>query len=170
LTIISKYGTKTAWNCIRSIYRQSGLIGFYKGITASYFGISETIIHFVIYEFIKAKLKEMQIRRLRNQSEQTNNLYFFQYMAAGAISKSFASILAYPHEVVRTRLREEGDKYRGFTQTLILVWREEGFTKGLYRGLATQLIRQIPNTAIMMATYEVIVYCMKSFQASQSTL
>jgi solute carrier family 25 protein 33/36 len=97
LTIISKYGTKTAWNCIRSIYRQSGLIGFYKGITASYFGISETIIHFVIYEFIKAKLKEMQIRRLRNQSEQTNNLYFFQYMAAGAISKSFASILAYPH-------------------------------------------------------------------------
>jgi solute carrier family 25 protein 33/36 len=45
--------------------------------------------------------------------------------------------------VVRTRLREEGDKYRGFTQTLILVWREEGFTKGLYRGLATQLIRKL---------------------------
>jgi solute carrier family 25 protein 33/36 len=30
--------------------------------------------------------------------------------------------------------------------------------KGLYRGLGTQLIRQIPNTAIIMATYEAVVY------------
>lgn len=27
-----------------------------------------------------------------------------------------------------------------------------------FRGLATQLVRQIPNTAIMMATYEAVVY------------
>lgn len=26
------------------------------------------------------------------------------------------------------------------------------------RGLGTQLVRQIPNTAIMMATYEAVVY------------
>lgn len=139
----SKYGTQSAWNCIRTIYRQSGFSGFYKGITASYFGISETIIHFVIYEFLKTKLKEIHIRRVHNQSEQTNFLYFFQYMAAGAISKSFAAILAYPHEVARTRLREEGNKYRNFSQTLYLVWREEGVKKGLYRGLATQLLRKL---------------------------
>ncbi|CAG2106696.1 unnamed protein product [Medioppia subpectinata] len=130
---------------------------------------SETIIHFVIYEFIKSKLAEMQVRR-HHQSERTTGLYFVQYMTAGAISKSFASILAYPHEVARTRLREEGQKYRNFTQTLYLVWREEGVKNGLYRGLVTQLIRQIPNTAIMMATYEVIVYCMKSLQTSHSAL
>ena len=56
-------------------------------------------------------------------------------------------------EVARTRMREAGSKYRSFFQTLILVGREEG-RRGLYRGLATQLIRQIPNTAIMMAVYE----------------
>lgn len=42
--------------CVANIYTQSGLRGFYKGITASYFGISETVIHFVIYEALKAKL------------------------------------------------------------------------------------------------------------------
>lgn len=46
----------TVGDCIRRIYRQSGLLGFYKGISASYFGISETVIHFVIYEALKAKL------------------------------------------------------------------------------------------------------------------
>lgn len=31
-------------------------MGFYKGITASYVGISETVIHFVIYEALKSKI------------------------------------------------------------------------------------------------------------------
>ena len=59
-------------------------------------------------------------------------------------------------EVVRTRLREEGSRYRSFFQTLILVGKEEG-ARGLYRGLPTQLVRQIPNTAVMMGTYELVV-------------
>lgn len=46
----------TVRECIRKIYKTSGIIGFYKGITASYVGISETVIHFVIYEAIKAKI------------------------------------------------------------------------------------------------------------------
>lgn len=59
-------------------------------------------------------------------------------------------------EVARTRLREEGTKYRSFWQTLFLVFREDGLS-GVYRGLVTQLVRQIPNTAVMMTTYEVVV-------------
>ena len=63
-------------------------------------------------------------------------------------------------------MREQGSKYRSFWQTLGVVAREEG-RRGLYRGLTTQLIRQIPNTAIMMATYELTVYLMtKHFAAS----
>ena len=65
-------------------------------------------------------------------------------------------------EVARTRLREEGKKYRSFWQTLAVVAREEG-RPGLYRGLVTQLIRQIPNTAIMMSTYELTVYTMTKY-------
>ena len=67
----------------------------------------------------------------------------------------------YVSEVVRTRLRQEGDKYRSFVQTVRLVAREEG-ARALYGGLATQLVRQIPNTAIMMATYELVVYLCSS--------
>lgn len=65
-------------------------------------------------------------------------------------------------EVARTRLREEGNKYRRFWQTLAVVFHDEGY-RGLYRGLTTQLIRQIPNTAIMMATYETVVYLLTSY-------
>ncbi len=60
-------------------------------------------------------------------------------------------------------MREEGVKYKSFWQTLLTVAREEG-RPGLYRGLVTQLIRQIPNTAVMMATYELTVYLMTRYK------
>lgn len=46
----------TVRQCIERVYAQGGVAAFYKGITASYFGICETMVHFVIYEFIKSKL------------------------------------------------------------------------------------------------------------------
>lgn len=60
-------------------------------------------------------------------------------------------------EVIRTRLREEGSKYKYFFQTARLVAVEEGYA-AFYRGLVPQLIRQIPNTAIVLSTYELIVH------------
>lgn len=60
-------------------------------------------------------------------------------------------------EVIRTRLREEGSKYKYFFQTGRLIAVEEGYA-AFYRGLIPQLIRQIPNTAIVLSTYELIVY------------
>jgi hypothetical protein len=64
-------------------------------------------------------------------------------------------------EVARTRLREEGSKYRHFWQTLQLVAQEEGW-RGLYRGLGT------PNTAIMMSTYEATVYLLSKYLPSSN--
>ncbi|KQS69956.1 mitochondrial carrier protein Rim2 isoform X2 [Drosophila erecta] len=144
----------TVRQCIERVYAQGGVAAFYKGITASYFGICETMVHFVIYEFIKSKLLEQRNQR---HTDTKGSRDFLEFMMAGAVSKTIASCIAYPHEVARTRLREEGNKYNSFWQTLHTVWKEEG-RPGLYRGLATQLVRQIPNTAIMMATYEAVVY------------
>lgn len=134
------------------IFREKGLIGFYKGISASYFGIIETAIYFSIYE---------QLKSLTNQEFNDSQSFskFFSYFGSAGFSKSLASCLCYPHEVARTRLREEGNKYIGFFQTLQTVVKEEG-PRGLYRGMGTHLMRQIPNSMIVMITYELIVNCM----------
>lgn len=141
------------WRCAKYVYQTEGVRGFYRGVTASYAGLSETMIHFVIYE----KIKQVISTQNYSTSSDRRPWDFVCFMGAAATSKSIASTLAYPHEVARTRLRQEGNKYRTFIQTLITVFKEEGH-RGLYGGLGTHLVRQIPNTAIIMATYEFVVY------------
>ncbi|XP_047671483.1 solute carrier family 25 member 36-A [Tachysurus fulvidraco] len=149
----------SAFECVRRVYKADGLRGFYRGMSASYAGISETVIHFVIYESIKRKLLESKASaNMDDEDESVKDASdFVGMMLAAATSKTCATSIAYPHEVIRTRLREEGSKYRSFFQTLSMVVREEGY-RALYRGLTTHLVRQIPNTAIMMCTYELVVY------------
>lgn len=152
-----KGNSLTAGDCIRRIYSQDGLRGFYKGLTASYFGITETVIHFVIYEAIKSKLTEIRVKHDVDRDKNRRVMDFVGFMAAAATSKTIATCIAYPHEVARTRMREEGTRYTKFWETLKIVAREEG-ARGLYRGLTTQLIKHIPNTAIVMSTYEAVIY------------
>ncbi|XP_012672072.1 solute carrier family 25 member 36-A [Clupea harengus] len=149
----------SAFECVRRVYQADGVRGFYRGMSASYAGISETVIHFVIYESIKRKLLEAKAQANMDEEEEAvrDASDFVGMMLAAATSKTCATSVAYPHEVIRTRLREEGSKYRSFFQTLGVVIREEGY-RALYRGLTTHLVRQIPNTAIMMSTYELVVY------------
>lgn len=178
----------SALECVRRVYQLDGLRGFYRGMSASYAGISETVIHFVIYESIKRRLLEAKMTQNMDEEEEVPKVAsdFVGMMLAAATSKTCATTIAYPHgqfgssfdrsstsfssfvltisllafkftEVIRTRLREEGTKYKSFFQTLRTVPREEGYA-ALYRGLTTHLVRQIPNTAIMMCTYELVVY------------
>ena len=58
----------TTKQCIKQIYQKYGVMGFYKGLTASYFGVIETAIHFVIYEAIKAKIIENRSKKLKQSS------------------------------------------------------------------------------------------------------
>ena len=64
-------------------------------MTASYWGISETVIHFVIYEYLKSQLAAYQNKH-KDSSEKT--FYDFAgFMLCGACSKTCATVIAYPH-------------------------------------------------------------------------
>jgi hypothetical protein len=58
-------------------------------------GISETVVHFVLYEGVKARL--VAARAGGPGSDQRSPRDFLEFMAAGAFSKTVASCIAYPH-------------------------------------------------------------------------
>jgi len=133
---------------IKETLRNEGIAGFYRGLSASYMGASETIVYFVIYE----RLKQVM-------SAHDGDLHPQHYACGAFCAKTVATISFYPHEVVRTRLRQDCSRsreYRGFFQTLNKVWIEEGIV-GLYGGMGAHMMRQVPNTVIMFLLYESIV-------------
>ena len=86
------------FRCAQEIYRQNGLRGFYKGVTASYYGLAETVIHLVTYEEIKLQLREMRVGIGEDSATEIGYLQqFLEYMGAGAVSKTIATCVAYPH-------------------------------------------------------------------------
>ena len=137
---------------ISSIYREEGPLGFWKGLSASYVGCFEGGIQWIVYEKIKAMLSVDKDHQTRTPSPA-------EYFLAAALSKTAAICATYPHEVVRTRLREQAAfgsfKYNGFVGTLKTIAKEEG-RKGLYGGMGIHLLRSVPNAAVMFVTFEIV--------------
>ena len=83
---------------IRRIYAEGGVRGFWKGLTASWWGITETMIHFVIYEYLKKCLaRRQELDRGLRKSEERTAMDFVGFMMCGATSKTCATCVAYPH-------------------------------------------------------------------------
>ena len=76
-----------------------------------------------------------------------------------AAAKLVAAVLTYPHEVLRTRMREQRSavpKYETLLQSFRLIAREEGL-RGLYGGLGVHMVRTVPNAAILLMVVERVV-------------
>lgn len=138
---------------IKQIFREEGIRGFYKGLTASYLGVTEGTIQWVLYE---------RLKRLTASVEGSGGIaqYWFSIIGSAGVAKCVASLITYPHEVLRTRLRQPVvngvSKYTGLSQTLRLVIKEEG-ARSLYGGLSAHLMRVVPNAAVMFWIYESVI-------------
>jgi solute carrier family 25 protein 33/36 len=151
--------------CVQSIMREEGPMGFFKGLSASYIGCVEGAIQWIVYEKLK--------RRLVHHDTDSNKFRGVELFCSAAASKFVAICASYPHEVVRTRLREQAAngvfRYKGFVPTLVKIGQEEGI-RGLYGGLGMHLLRSVPNAAIMFLTYELTTSYFRRLEAKELLL
>lgn len=75
-------------------------------------------------------------------------------------AKLIAAVATYPHEVIRTRLRQAPEngirKYTGLIQSGRLIYQQEGMA-ALYGGMTAHLMRVVPNAAFLFLSYELII-------------
>ena len=116
---------------IKTIMKEEGIGGFYRGLPASYWGCTEGAIQFLLYERIKGRFVYLEnVKREMMGLPQSDKLPKMTYFFSAAFAKGVASILTYPHEVARTRLREQARsgvfKYNGMWNTIGIIAKEEG--------------------------------------------
>ncbi len=138
------------------IVRKEGIKGLYRGLSASYLGVSESTLHWMLYEQMKISLRTREAELVSSGREPTiwdQTVRWGGKLGAAGSAKFFAAIITYPHEVVRTRLRQapfqDGRlKYTGLVQCFSTIWKEEGIAS-LYGGLTPHMLRVVPSAAIM---------------------
>ena len=71
--------------------REEGVRGFYKGLSASYLGVTETTIQWVLYEQLK--------RAAAAEGKKGGYQEWFGMLGSAGTAKFVASLITYPHEV-----------------------------------------------------------------------
>ncbi|UJR14062.1 hypothetical protein I4U23_001059 [Adineta vaga] len=158
---------RNAFHAAQKIYRTEGLFALYRGLIPSMLGLVHVGIQFPLYEYLKKKCaiySSSSSSSSSNHHSSTGSL-----ILASSVSKFVASCIAYPHEIVRSRLQDAGHarslqqqsstpttkfrEYKNVRDAIQTIARDEGI-RGFYRGLSATLIRTVPAAVLTLSTYE----------------
>jgi len=146
----------STFHAFRKIVREEGPRALFKGLVPQLFGIVHVAVQFPLYEHIKHFFA-------RRGPHERHHLTPLELITAACVSKVCASVVAYPHEVLRSRFQYQHDadpnRYRGVVDALKRIFKEEGM-RGFYKGMGANLLRVVPSCAITFTSYEMLLRTM----------
>lgn len=138
-------------NIVRFIARNEGYHAFYRGLGPSIWLVMNGAIQFTLYERFKDLLRPVDA--VDGPTSAVHSLI------ASTASKLVASVTTYPLQVVRTRMQERSAQKRGYTtipKAALKLFHIDG-VRGFYRGIAANIVRVLPATAVTFVTYEQVL-------------
>ncbi|CAI9297614.1 unnamed protein product [Lactuca saligna] len=139
-------------HALRTIIRDEGFVGLYKGLGATLLGVGPSIaISFSVYEMLRSNWK----------SQRPEDSTVMVSLACGSLSGIASSTATFPLDLVRRRKQLEGVGGRarvyntGLLGTFGHIIRTEGF-RGLYRGILPEYYKVVPGVGIVFMTYETL--------------
>eukprot|EP00249_Psilotum_nudum_P017707 c26451_g1_i4 orf=314-1342(-) len=128
-----------------SIMKQEGTFGLYRGIGAMGLGAGPAhAVYFAVYEFCKEKF-----------GGNMDGHHPLAHGIAGVLATVASDAVFTPMDVVKQRLQLRSSPYRGVTDCIEKVLREEGFG-AFYASYRTTVVMNAPFTAVHFSTYEAV--------------
>jgi len=135
-------------DCIRSLVRNNGILGLYKGFSGTLMFRSFVSLYFAAYEQSMRLLTPMQmITPVKN-------------FMAGGLAATTLWLVAYPTDVIKNKLMAQPDTkpllYNGVIDCIKKIYLKEGM-KGFYRGFAPCIIRSFPANGAAFLSFEFVM-------------
>lgn len=133
---------------------KEGPSAFYKGTLAPLFGVG-FCVSLQFYGFLEAK------RQILSRNPLQPDLSLPQFYCAGAFAGIVNTPITCPVEQVRILLQTQPSGvnalYKGPSDAVRKVFRQDGFFKGLNRGFGVTLIREAQAYGVWFLTYEYLI-------------
>jgi solute carrier family 25 carnitine/acylcarnitine transporter 20/29 len=136
---------KSALDCFKQTLKAEGPFGLYKGVTSPMFG--------------SAALYAVCFGSFGIGKKIFGNSTPFELFNAGCFSGIFSTTVMTPMELVKVKLqlqfKSDVKQYSGALDCAKQIYKEMGI-KGIYKGTASTLMRDVPGSGVYFAAYEII--------------
>ena len=115
---------KNALDCTMQTLRNEGIRGLYRGLSASYLGVTESTLQWVLYEQMKLGLARREQRLLASGREPgvwDQTVSWTGKLCAAGSAKFVAALVTYPHEVCPYPTRPPPFEKRSLPQLALLL-------------------------------------------------
>eukprot|EP00539_Tryblionella_compressa_P001329 CAMPEP_0178744988 /NCGR_PEP_ID=MMETSP0744-20121128/7062_1 /TAXON_ID=913974 /ORGANISM="Nitzschia punctata, Strain CCMP561" /LENGTH=304 /DNA_ID=CAMNT_0020398155 /DNA_START=188 /DNA_END=1102 /DNA_ORIENTATION=- len=172
-----------AWHCLQHTVENNGIRGLYKGISSPLLGsMAENAVLFWMYAhckrwiaFASGGVDPIVASKTADQDDD-DNMSLLQLSLAGAGAGFGAAFVLTPVELVKCRLQVQNSlssgfrAYRGPMDVIVQTVKTEGIARGLYRGHASTLLREIPGNFVWYGTYEGVCKMMTPVDGTKADL
>lgn len=134
----------------RDIYREEGLLGFWRGnVPALLMVMPYTAIQFTVLHKLKSFVSGS------SKSEDHLNISLYLSYISGSLAGCAATVGSYPFDLLRTVLASQGEPkvYPNMRSAFTDIVNTRGI-RGLYAGLTPTLVEIIPYAGLQFGTYD----------------
>jgi solute carrier family 25 protein 43 len=159
LTVAHADKRKSKYNgmidCFRVVYREEGILAFYKGMSTSIIGVIPFAGGtFMAYEFLDRVWREYKKGKPLNPLENFIN---------GCLAAAFAQTFSFPFDTIRKKMQAQSHtvtddmkpdvEFTGMIDAFVKTVKKNGVL-GLWRGTTANLAKVAPYAGIMFAAFE----------------
>ncbi|CAL4889047.1 unnamed protein product [Urochloa decumbens] len=138
---------KGIMDCVKTIYRQNGMKGLYRGMAPSLYGIFPySGLKFYFYEKMKSHVPEEHRKDI------------IAKLGCGSVAGLLGQTITYPLDVVRRQMQVQAFSSssvvgRGTFESLVMIVKQQGWRQ-LFSGLSINYLKVVPSVAIGFTVYD----------------
>ncbi len=129
------------------IFRENGVRGLFQGYWASICTFAPSS---AVWWAVYAQLRSLQLQR-----HEPGGSHVLQQAMAGGAAGLVTAVVTNPLDTVRTRVQLASRAHGSMREVLVTLFKQAG-VRGLMKGVTARMLHTAPNSALMIAAYEMV--------------
>ncbi|PNW81373.1 hypothetical protein CHLRE_07g353300v5 [Chlamydomonas reinhardtii] len=166
---------RSAWQVAAQVYKEGGVVGFWKGVLPSLVMVANPTLQYIMYEWLTARLQEMRANSSSSRPGAKGGrpgagppkLSTGDVFMLTALAKLGATLITYPMLLIKSRLQAMNSstareaRYKGVLDAVVAILRREGLA-AFFKGMRLKMLQTVLAAALLMSIKEQVYVSTKA--------